>query len=457
MKQFDYDLIVLGGGAAGLAAARSAVGADARTLLVTDGPPGGDCTFTGCVPSKSLIEGAAAGLPFDKVMARVRANVAAIAATEDENALRTEGIDVLRGRARFTEPDRIEVDGRTISASRFVIATGGAPLVPAIAGLDETPFLATDTVFDLAECPESLVVLGGGAVGCELAQAFARLGSRVSIVEAADRLLPEHDPEVSTLLTEVFTADGIDVRTATEVHSIHRAGGAIVLRADAAEVTGQRLLVAVGRAPSTGGLRLERAGVATDERGFVLVDEHLATTAAGIHAAGDVTGLFDQTHAAYAMGRIAVGSALRRFRQPTFSTAAIPRVVFTDPEIASVGLLEHEVTDDRARVAYLPMSEVDRAITADATAGFVKLIAGPRRALGNVGGGRLLGATIVAERAGELIGEAALAMSTGMFTGRLAQTVHAYPTWSIAVQQAAAQFFGSYGGRTARRIRNRAE
>lgn len=182
------------------------------------------------------------------------------------------------------------------------------------------------------------------------------------------------------------------------------------------------------------------------------MDKHLATSAPGIYAAGDITGLSGHTHAAYAMGRIAVASAPRRLRRPTLSTAATPQVVFTDPEVATVGLHEHEITHTRARVAYLPMSEVDRALTADAGTGFVKLIAGPRRLLGNLGGGRILGATIVAQRAGELISEPTLAITTAMFTGRLAQTVHAYPTWSIAVQQAAAQFFGTHGGRTARPI-----
>lgn len=453
MTRVEHDLIVIGGGAAGLAAARSAVAAGARTLMVTDGPPGGDCTFTGCVPSKTLIEAAADGLPFDKAMARVHATVATIAATENEEALHAEGIDVLRGRARFTAPDRIEVDERVLRSPRMVIATGAAPLVPAIPGLDGTPSLTTDTVFDLTEAPESLIVLGGGAIGCELAQAFARLGVRVSILEAEDRLLPQYDPEAAALLRDVLTAEGITVHTGSQVESVRGDSGTVTLRAGSTGVTAQRLLVAVGRTPSTEGLGLAAAGIDTDDRGFIVVDKHLATTAPGSYAAGDVTGLFGHTHAAYAMGRVAAGSALHRLRRPTFSTAAIPQVVFTDPEIATIGVSEHEVTDTRARVAYLPMSEVDRAITADATTGFVKLIAGPRRALGNTGGGRLLGATIVARRAGELIGEAALAMTTGMFTGRLAQTVHAYPTWSIAMQQAAAQFFGGHGGRTARKVR----
>ncbi|WP_309117699.1 FAD-dependent oxidoreductase [Saccharothrix sp.] len=447
----DYDVIVIGGGAAGLAAAQAAVRAEAHVLLVADGEIGGDCTFTGCVPSKTLIEAAAHGASFAEAMARVRATVARIAATEDETVLRAQGIEVLRGRARFTGRDTFEVDGRRVRSARIVIAAGASPLVPPIDGLADLPVLTTDSVFGLTEAPESLAVLGGGAAGCELAQAFARLGVAVTVVEAADRLLPGVEPEASELLAEVFAAEGITVHTDTQVTAASTENGRVVLRTSAGtEVSAQRLLVAVGRRPDTAGLGLDAAGVRTDERGFVAVDRHMATTADGVYAAGDVTGLFPHTHAAYAMGRIAIGAAVRRSRRPSFDSTAIPRVVFTDPEIATVGTTEHEVTDRRARVAYLPMSEVDRAIAADRTRGFVKLLAGPRPLLGNLGGGRLLGATIMCRRAGELIHEPTLAMRTGMFTGRLAQTVHAYPTWSIAVQQAAAQFFDGYGGRTAR-------
>lgn len=211
--------------------------------------------------------------------------------------------------------------------------------------------------------------------------------------------------------------------------------------------------MATGREPVAGHLGLENAGVRV-ERGYVVTDRHLATTAAGIYAAGDVTGRMPFTHAAHAMGRLAARNALRRRWSPpgAFAMSAIPWVVFTDPEVAQVGLTEPQAAAAHAgaRVAYLPVSEADRAVTAGRTEGFVKIIAGRRRVLGTAGGGRVLGATIVAARAGEMIHEPALAMHTGMFTGRLTQTVHAYPTWSLAIQQAAAQFFGQFGGRTAR-------
>ncbi|MGH3276198.1 MAG: FAD-dependent oxidoreductase, partial [Streptosporangiaceae bacterium] len=219
------------------------------------------------------------------------------------------------------------------------------------------------------------------------------------------------------------------------------------------ETAADRLLVATGRQPVADHLGLENAGVRVDERGCVVTDRHLATTAPGIYAAGDVTGRMPFTHAAHAMGRLAARNALRRRWSPpaAFATRAIPWVVFTDPEVAQVGLTEAQAAaHPGARVAWLPLSEADRAVTAGRTQGFVMIIAGRRRVLGTAGGGRVLGATIVAPRAGEMIHEPALAMRTGMFTGRLAQTVHAYPTWSLAIQQAAAQFFGQYGSRTAR-------
>lgn len=446
----DPELIVIGGGSAGLAAARHGVERGARTLLVNDGPVGGDCTFTGCVPSKTLIEHAARGASFADAMDAVRQAVATIAATESAGKLADEGITVLTGRATFTGPGRIRVGEDTLSARAIVIATGSRPAVPPIPGLADLPYLTSQNVFELREPPESLAVLGGGAVGCELAQAFARLGVRVTLVEAEDRLLPGEDPDASAVLADVFAREGIEVRTGVKIVAAeHRSGHARLTPDQGEPIEAERLLVAVGRAPGADP-GLAAAGVGTDDRGFIATDRHLATTARGVFAAGDVLGRLQLTHAAYAMGRVAAANALGARPKSAYDPAGTPRVVFTDPEIAQVGLTQTDaaVRGD-ARLAHLPMTELDRAITAGRTDGFVKLIAGPRRLIGHRGGGRLLGATIVAARAGEMIHEPALAIRTGMFTGRLAQTVHAYPTWSIAVQQTAAQFFGTYGGRTA--------
>ena len=453
-----YDLVVIGGGAAGLGAARAAAATGARTLLVSEGEIGGECTFTGCVPSKTLIQAAARCAAFPGAMTAVRQAVATIAATETAEALAAEGIEVVRGRAAFTSPRELSVAGRVLRARRFVIATGSQPAIPPVPGLAEARYLTNETVFDLTELPARLTVLGGGAVGCELAQAFARLGSQVTVIEAAARLLPAADPAASQVIEEVFRAGGISLRTVVAAASVQQKDNGMALVLASGEKLGaDRLLVATGRRPVTGQLGLEAAGVRLDDRGHIATDRHLATTARGIYAAGDVTGRMPFTHAAFAMGRLAARNALRRPWSPpgAFDTSAIPWVVFTDPEVAQVGLTEAQAAPHRgARVAYLPMREADRAVTAGRTEGFIKIIAGPRRVLGNTGGGRVVGATVVAARAGEMIHELALAMRTGMFTGRLAQTVHAYPTWSLAIQQAAAQFFGQFGGRTARNARS---
>jgi pyruvate/2-oxoglutarate dehydrogenase complex dihydrolipoamide dehydrogenase (E3) component len=452
----DYDLIVIGGGAAGLAAAQAGAAARARTLLISEGELGGECTFTGCVPSKTLIEAAARGASFDGAMSAVREAVAAIAATETADVLSRRGIDVVRGHAAFTSAREVTVDGRALRARGFVLATGSRPAVLPLPGLAELPYLTNENVFELAALPASLAILGGGAVGCELAQAFRRLGSQVTVIEAAPRLLPAADPAASKLIGEVLTAEGVSVRTGTpavKIENMPNGPRCVLHLRDSAPVAAERVLVAAGRTPVTAGLGLENAGVSIDARGRLVTDRHLATTAPGVYAAGDVTGLMPFTHAAYAMGRLAARNALRKRWSPagSFSTAAIPWVVFTDPEVAQVGITGDQAAAVRgARVAYLPMREVDRAVTAGRTDGFVTIIAGPRRATGNLGGGRVLGATIAASRAGEMIAEVALAMRAAMFTGRLAQTTHPYPTWSLAIQQAAAQFFGEYGGRQAR-------
>jgi len=455
----SYDLLVIGGGAAGMAAARTAVRLKRRVVLVQNGPVGGDCTFTGCVPSKTLIEAAHDRMPFGQAMQTVRATVARIAATETADVLRSEGVQVIEGRARLTAPSTAHIAGKVVAARRCVIATGAGPLIPPIPGLSDGPFLTSETVWQLQDAPESLVVLGGGAIGCELAQAFARFGVPVTLVEAGERLLAKEEPEASAVVAEVFAREGIDVRLGAAVTSVHHGSGSGVgvRLQDGAVVEAAQLLVAVGRRPMTDGLGLDAAGVARDSRGFIPVNDHLRTNVEGMYAVGDVTGRLQFTHAADEMGRTAAINALRPPLRLRFRTQAIPWVTFTSPEVARVGMTEQEAAAVGGRVAYLPMSAVDRAVTAGRTDGFIKLVAGPRRVTGHLGGGRLLGATIVAERAGEMVHEVALAIRTDMFTGRLAQTVHAYPTWSTGVRSAAAQFVVELDGRRARPARTDAE
>ncbi|MDQ3944059.1 MAG: FAD-dependent oxidoreductase [Actinomycetota bacterium] len=452
----ERDLIVIGGGAGGMAAARAAVRAGSRPVMVQLGPIGGDCTFTGCVPSKAVIEAAARGATFSEAMTSARRAVETIAATEADDVFHREGIDVIHARATFRSPRALDVDGSVLTSPRIVVATGATPAIPPIEGLTDLDYLTNENVFELDEQPSSLAVLGGGAVGCELAQAFRRLGSAVTLVEGLDRLLPKEEPEASEVIAEVFAAEGIDVRVGRKVmriDALERKGAARLHIEGGEAMVAERVLVAVGRRSDTEGLGLEMAGVDT-ESGFVKVDRHLATTAEGIWAVGDVTGGLQFTHAADEMGRIAAANALssRRPRR-SFDPSAIPWVTFTSPEVARVGMTEAEAASHGGRVAFLPMSAVDRAIAAEETRGFVKLIAGPRPWLRNTGGGRILGATVVASRGGEMIHEPALAMTTRMLTGRLAQAVHAYPTWSIGLRQAAAQFFMEIDGRSARPAR----
>ena len=453
-----YDLIVIGGGAGGISTVQTAARRGARVLLIQSGPLGGECTFSGCVPSKALIAAAARRDSFPAAMAAVRNAVETIAATQTDDIFRREGIEVLHGWATFRSPRQIDVDGRRLTARRFVLATGSQPTVPPIAGLNAVEYLSNENVFELDRLPQSLAVLGGGPVGCELAQAFSRLGARVTLVEALDRLLPNEDPDASSVLAETFAAEGIEVWLGAKVSRVEALDqkGAVRLHADGGHtVTADRLLVAVGRQAVTTGLGLETAGVATDH-GYVVTDHRLATSAPGIWAVGDVAGKLQFTHAAFEMGRIAATNGLSaRWRRRNFNPSWIPSVTFTAPEVARVGLTEAEASEREptAQVAFLPTSQVDRAVTTGETQGFVKLIAGSRRLLRGTGGGRVLGATIVAARGGELIHEPALAMRTAMFTGRLAQTVHAYPTWSVAIQQTAAQFFMEVDGRRARPAR----
>jgi len=446
----EHELIVIGGGAAGLAAARAARRRGASVTLVSEGPLGGDCTFLGCVPSKTLLRSARQGLDFDAAMSEVRRVVASIAAEEDEDQLRGEGIEVLRGRATFINDATIDVSGTTLRSKRFIIATGAGPFVPPIPGLQDGVFLTNENVFSQRSLPARMAILGGGPIGVEMAEAFARLGSVVSVVEAAPRLLPREEMEASVVLKEHLEGLGVSVRVATTCTSVEVAGGSTRLGFNVGPVLEvDALLVAVGRRPSSSGLGLDATGVKVDARGFIEVDAKMRTSSPHIYAAGDVAQSLQFTHVADETGRIAVGNALSRLAIRRFHPEWIPMVTYTDLEVARVGITEDQAPSG-SRVAYLPMAEFDRARMSGDDRGFVKIIVGPRRITRNLAGGSIVGATIVAPRAGEMIQEIVLAMRAGLFPARLATATHAYPSWSMAVQLAAAQFFGDFGGRTGR-------
>lgn len=455
----DVDLAILGGGAAGLAAAREATRLGANAVIINDGPLGGDCTFTGCVPSKTVIEAAHAGLGFTEAFDRARSVIAHIASTESASRLEEEGVRVIEAEGTLTAAGggpALSVDGRTIGARGVVVALGSKPFIPPIPGLEEIDYLTTENLWELREPPASIAVIGGGAIGCELSQALAGLGVTVTLIEMAPRVLIKEELHAATIAADALAKDGVSVLTGVSVISAASGGaGAMIELDDGRTVDVEHVLVAVGRKPNSDRGGLQEAGIELDGRGFVTNDSDLSTSVNGVYVAGDLSGRLQFTHAADYMGRIAAGNILKRsarLRPATFNQGQISWVTFVRPEIARIGLTESEAaaTVKGAMVAELPLSEHDRALTADAANGYIKLIAGPRPVIGMAGGGKIVGATIVADRAGEMISEVALAVRLGAFTGRLAQTVHPYPTWSYGIPKAAAQFFTEIEGRTAR-------
>lgn len=456
MKSKSIDVAVLGGGAAGLGAVREARRRGATAVLVNRGPLGGDCTFTGCVPSKTLIEASRAGASFEEAFDRARSVVEHIAKTESADVLRAEGVDVIDDEGVLVGAGRLEAGDTTFEARGVVLALGSRPALPPIPGLADVEPLTSDTLWDLRRAPASLAVIGGGAIGCELSQALARLGVTVTVLEMAPRLLPGEEPVVSAIVEAELRCGGVDVRTGSGVENVAPSPtGAQIRLTDGSVVESERVLVAVGRSPNSDRGGLEAAGLELDRRGHIVTADDLRTSMGRTYAAGDITDNVQLTHAADAMGRIAAGNILRRVGTARFRAERIPRVIYTDPEVAVVGLSESEAAKryPGARVAELPLAEHDRAIAAEATNGLITLISAPRRVIGDAGGGRLVGATVVAERAGEMIAELTLALTLGTFIGRLAMTVHPYPSWSYAIPKTAAQFFTTVEGRTARPAR----
>ena len=453
-----HDLVIVGGGTGGLVASLIAAGIGARVALVERDRTGGDCLWTGCVPSKSLLAAAhlahrmrhadAVGLTpsyppvdFAAVMDHVHRAIATIEPHDSPARLRAAGVDVIAGDGRFADARTLEVDGRRLRFRTAIIATGSSPALPPVPGLAEAPgLLTTDTLWDIGELPARLVVLGGGPIGCELSQAFQRLGSAVTTVEMADRLLLKEEPAASTLIAGRLAAEGIDVRLASRAVEVRTGDdGSPELTIETPEgartVPFDRILVAAGRRPRTDDLGLTEAGIETDGGGAVIVDPRLRTSAPGIYAVGDVTGLLPFTHVAAHHARVATVNALFHARGKTETAATIPWVTFTDPEVARVGLTEAQAREnwgERAVVASVGYDAVDRAITEGETHGFAKLI-GDRR-------GRLVGATVAAPGAGEVIGELAARVARGDKVGAVSTAVHAYPTLAEGPARAADAF-----------------
>ena len=448
----EYDLLIIGGGSAGLTAADFAVRLGLKVALVEKSRPGGDCTWTGCVPSKTLLRiartahevrtahqsGISTGPPqvdFPVVMSKVREVMEEVAHAESPGALSSQGIDVILGEAKFLDPHTIVTADAELKSRKILIATGAGPLIPPIPGLDQVDYLTYKTIWDLEVLPEHLLVVGGGPIGCELAQAFRRLGSRVSLIEATSRILLQDEPEASSLILDELANEGVEFHLDAPVEKIEKNGqdsSGIQLTTGQGPVSGDALLLAVGRRADLSGLELERAGVDYNPNG-IRVNRSLRTSQHHIFAAGDCLGGFQFTHYAGWQGFMAVRNALL----PGSTRAVLDRVpwtTFTEPEVAHIGLTEQQARDrygERIEVTSWPMAQVDRALTDDASAGFIKLVHQPN--------GRLLGATVVSRRAGEAIQEWITALDQGRKVGDLADSIHVYPTYSMANMQVSSQ------------------
>jgi pyruvate/2-oxoglutarate dehydrogenase complex dihydrolipoamide dehydrogenase (E3) component len=451
-----YNVVVIGGGTAGLVTAAGTAGLGGRVALVEKHRMGGDCLNTGCVPSKALIASARAahtvrhasrwglrdGEPdfeFEAVMDRVRERRATIAPHDSEERFQSLGVDVFRGSARFVAPHEVAVGDVRLRGASIVIATGSRAALPPVDGLDEARPYTNETIFDeLRARPDGMIILGGGPIGCELGQAFARLGVRVTIVQSAARILEKEDPEVAEVVRRSMESDGVTFRVGAKARRVTRASGRVRMEVTAAggdeTLEAEALLVAAGRIPNVEGLALDEAGVAHTKAG-VTVDAHLQTSQPHVYAAGDITGGPQFTHVADHHARIVVRNILTPWLRSKADTSVLPWCTFTSPEVGRVGLSETEAR--QAGVEHdlwrQPLGEVDRAIVESETEGFAKVLT-------EKGTDRILGAAVVAERGGDLVHELVVAMRAGVGLKDLSGTIHAYPTFAEIARRTGDQY-----------------
>jgi pyruvate/2-oxoglutarate dehydrogenase complex dihydrolipoamide dehydrogenase (E3) component len=455
-----YNVAVIGAGTAGLVTAAGTAGLGGRVALIERNLMGGDCLNFGCVPSKALISSARLiqqiresekwGLDrqqpqfvFEKVFERMRARRAKIAPNDSQERFESLGVDVFRGEARFVSPREIHVGGQKLRARNFVIATGSRAVIPKIKGIEDVPYFTNETIFDdLKEKPDSMIVLGGGPIGCELGQALNRLEAKVTIVEYVPQILPPEDVDVAQFMQKRLEAEGITIRHCTEAKGVSIQNGVIVLEADykpagatqgsPVEIRGRALLLAVGRCPMMRALNLEAAGVKYNAHG-VEVNDYLQTSQPHIYAAGDIANRLKFTHTADYSARVVVRNVLMPFQllRQKVDWSVVPWCTYTDPEVGHVGLGEKEAKqkDVDYDLFVVPLQDVDRAVVESEEAGFAKILTAK-------GSDKILGATIVAPHAGDLLHEFVLAMKTGIGLGTIASTIHAYPTFAELARKA---------------------
>ncbi|WP_139300540.1 dihydrolipoyl dehydrogenase family protein [Wenxinia saemankumensis] len=449
MPEIETDICVIGAGSGGLSVAAGAVQMGARVVLIEAGEMGGDCLNYGCVPSKALIAAAEkaqvvrrprfgiAGteprVDFGAAKDHVRDVIAAIAPVDSQERFEGLGCTVIRAHARFTGPDRLEAGGRTVRARRFVVATGSSPLVPPIPGLDRVEALTNETIFDLRERPDHLVIIGGGNIGMEMAQAHRRLGCEVTVIEGATAM-GKDDPEAAALVLRALRDEGVTIHENRKAERVSGGDGSVTVHTDAGDVTGSHLLVAVGRAVNVTDLGLDAAGVDHDRRGVKVGEDLRSVSNRRVYAVGDAAGGLQFTHVAGWHGGLVVRNACLGLPIRA-RTAHIPWCTYTAPELAQVGLTEaqaREAHGDRLKVLRAGFDENDRAVASGQRTGFVKVMAV---------GGKPVGATIVGAHAGELIAPWAMALANGLKLTAMTGTVLPYPTLSEASKRAAGSYY----------------
>jgi pyruvate/2-oxoglutarate dehydrogenase complex dihydrolipoamide dehydrogenase (E3) component len=448
-----YNLVVIGAGTAGLIAAAGAAGLGAKVALVERHLMGGDCLNVGCVPSKGVIRASRAlydarnssefgvlddtcpGFNFGTAMERMRRLRTDISRHDSARRFRDElGVDVFIGQGRFAGPDCVEVDGRMLYFKKAAVCTGARAAAPSIPGLAEAGYLTNETVFSLTELPPRLAVIGAGPIGCELAQSFARFGSRVTLIELGSHILGREDDDAAEILQSAFVSEAIELQLGVNVLGVEKRGSDKILRLErngqTVEVVADEILVGVGRAPNIEGLELEKGGIGYDKSG-VKVSYTLQTANPNVYAAGDICFPYKFTHTADATARILIANALFMGRQKA-SALTIPWCTYTDPEIAHVGMYEPDARKKGIEVTTLtvPLSDIDRAVLDGETKGFARVHL-------RKGTDKILGATIVARHAGEMINELSLAITNGLGLSAIAKTIHPYPTQAEVIKRLA--------------------